>query len=134
MTRVAIIGGGLAGLMTAHLLEASGRPGGKMQTRRFSMLFRTPFWRRLITGSRVMLDAFGGWCLYDEAACHGGGEHGVLGWLLAGAEALLPCNADDRTLAERPIDSLPRKLHRMAHEQFIEAKRASVGRGRTALA
>ena len=52
-----------------------------------------------MTGSWVMLDAFGGCCVYDESLSHGADRYGVLGWLLAGADALSLCNADDRTLS-----------------------------------
>ena len=63
------------------------RPGHYL---RISILFDRPFWRRLMTGSWVMLDAFGGCCVYDESPSHGADSYGVLGWLLAGADALSP--------------------------------------------
>ncbi len=89
---------------------------------RISILFDRPFWRRLMTGSWVMLDAFGGCCVYDESRNHGADRYGVLGWLLAGADALSLCNADDRTLIARAIESLPDELYSEAREQFIEGR------------
>jgi monoamine oxidase len=89
---------------------------------RISILFRKPFWRSLITGSWFMLDAFGGCCVYDEGARHDAGEYGVLGWLLAGSDALSLVNLDDRTLIDRAIESLPDELYGQAREHFIEGK------------
>ena len=89
---------------------------------RISILFDRPFWRRLMTGSWVMLDAFGGCCVYDESRSHGADRYGVLGWLLAGADALSLCNADDRTLIARAIESLPDELYSEARAQFIEGR------------
>jgi len=89
---------------------------------RISILFDRPFWRRLITGSWVMLDAFGGCCVYDESRSHGADRYGVLGWLLAGADALSLCNADDRTLIDRAIESLPDELYSEARALLIEGR------------
>ena len=36
---------------------------------RISILFDKPFWRRLLSGSWVTLDAFGGCCVYDGKKC-----------------------------------------------------------------
>jgi monoamine oxidase len=89
---------------------------------RISILFDRPFWRRLMTGSWVMLDAFGGCCVYDESPSHGADNYGVLGWLLAGADALSLCNVGDRTLIARAIESLPDELYSEARAQFIEGQ------------
>ncbi len=89
---------------------------------RISILFKKPFWRNLITGDWFMLDAFGGCCVYDEGARHDTGEYGVLGWLVAGSDALSLVNLDDRTLVERAIQSLPDKLYEQARENFIEGR------------
>jgi protoporphyrinogen oxidase len=104
--------------MTAHVAHYDS-PGHYL---RISILFRQPFWGQLIAGPWIMLDAFGGCCLYNESARHDTGGHGVLSWLLAGADALSLCKADDGTLVERAIEALPRELHGTAFEQFIEAK------------
>src|SRR5205807_7062046 len=55
---------------------------------RVSALFQEPFWRQQVPGSYFMSDAFGGCCVYDEGARHPCEPYGVLGWLLAGSDAL----------------------------------------------
>jgi monoamine oxidase len=95
------------------------RPGHYL---RISILFDQPFWRRRIAGSWVMLDAFGGCCVYDERTPHASGGYGVLGWLLAGADALSLCNAEDPELIERALESLPDELYDEARHCFVEGK------------
>ena len=95
------------------------RPGHYL---RISILFDRPFWRHVMKGSWVMLDAFGGCCVYDETISSTAGPHGVLGWLLAGAAALSSCNADDATLIDRAIESLPDDLYDDARHHMIEGK------------
>jgi monoamine oxidase len=89
---------------------------------RISILFERPFWRDHFEGSWLMLDAFGGCCVYDERCANGSSGHGVLGWLLSGTDALLQSNADDATLVARAIDSLPDVLYRKAKRHVIEGK------------
>lgn len=93
---------------------------------RVSMLFDRPFWRSAFASaaqSWVMLDAFGGCCVYDEGATHDDtGGCGALGWLLAGIEALLLSNADDRTIASRVIESLPAGLAAAARRHRVETR------------
>ena len=86
---------------------------------RVSALFREPFWRSIVKGSYWMQDSFGGACLYDEGSRTGDG-HSVLGWLIAGSDALAMANLADEVIIRRVIDSLP---PRMAHgrEMLIEA-------------
>lgn len=69
-----------------------------------------------------MVDEFGGACVYDESARFDALGHGVLGFLLAGNDALALMNADERTLVQRVIESLPAALRRLAHEQFMEER------------
>ena len=95
------------------------RPGHYL---RISILFDRPFWRHLIAGSWVMLDAFGGCCVYDEGPPRTLATYGVLGWLLAGADALSSCNVDDRTLIARALESLPDELYDEARRRIIEGK------------
>ncbi len=95
------------------------RPGHYL---RISILFDRPFWRRRIAGSWVMLEAFGGCCVYDERTPDNAGGYGVLGWLLAGADALSSCNADDPALIRRAIESLPDELYDEARRRFVEGK------------
>jgi len=52
----------------------------------------------------------GGVCLYDEGGRHDGMGYGVLGWLLAGTEALALSNFDDETLTRHVLDTLPKPL------------------------
>ena len=88
---------------------------------RVSALFREPFWRQKLKGSYYMQDVFGGTCLYDEGVRHPGLEHGVLGWLIAGTEALALSNLSDAEITRRVIDTLPGPL---AHgrDLLIEAQ------------
>ena len=104
--------------MAAHVAHYDS-PGHYL---RVSVLFDRPFWRRLFTGSWVMLDAFGGCCVYDESPGRDNDGYGVLGWLLAGADALRLSNADDRTLAALALDSLPDALFDEARSCAVEAK------------
>jgi hypothetical protein len=89
---------------------------------RISMLFRRPFWRKILTGSWFMLDAFGGCCVYDEGTRHEIGGYGVLSWLLAGTDALSHANLDDTSLIDLALGSLPEGLAGASRESLIEAK------------
>lgn len=89
---------------------------------RVSVLFKKPFWRDLVTGAWFMLDAFGGCCVYDEGSRYDAGEYGVLGWLVAGSDALALVNLDDQTLVNRALESLPDELYQQARAHFIEGK------------
>lgn len=104
--------------MTAHIAYHD-RPAHYL---RVTVLFKKPFWRSFVAGSWFMLDAFGGCCVYDESARHDAGEYGVLGWLVAGSDALTLVNLDDRMLVNRAIESLPDELYDEAREHFIEGK------------
>jgi monoamine oxidase len=87
---------------------------------RMTLLFKEPFWRKHIPGSYFITDAFNGCCVYDEGARHPVEPYGVLGWLVAGNDALALSNADDATLIAQALDSLPAPL---AHgrELLLEA-------------
>ena len=109
----------LRGAMAAHVAHYDS-PGHYL---RVSILFDRPFWRHHLTGSWVMLDAFGGCCVYvDPPAGTGTGTHGVLGWLLAGSQALSSCNSDDSALIARVLESLPDDLYAEARRRMIEGK------------
>jgi monoamine oxidase/SAM-dependent methyltransferase len=88
---------------------------------RVSVLFKEPFWRQQVPGSYFMSDAFGGCCVYDEGARHPCAPYGVLGWLLAGSDAMALSNLDDARLTALALDSLPRPI---AHGrgQFLESR------------
>jgi len=120
----------------AHI-AAYDRPGHYL---RVSLLFDRVFWRTELTDAWSILDAFGGCCVYDESARHDHESCGVLGWLIAGADALMLCNADDGTLAELAISSLPGGLAEAARHSLRECRvhrwagAVSAGPGRPALA
>jgi monoamine oxidase len=88
---------------------------------RISVLFREIFWEKILQESYMMLDAFGGCCLYDESSRNGCRPAGVLGWLLAGDEAMIASNHTDEQLIHRAIDSLPSFLQR-GRELFVEGQ------------
>ena len=111
-------GDSLRRAMASHIATYD-RPGHYL---RISILFDQPFWRGHVTGSWFMIDAFGGCCVYDEGARHHLGEHGVLGWLLAGADALATGNADDETIVRRALESLPAELSEQARTRLVEAR------------
>jgi monoamine oxidase/ubiquinone/menaquinone biosynthesis C-methylase UbiE len=88
---------------------------------RICLLFQKPFWRELICGSYFQSDAFGGCCLYDESSKLDAGGYGTLSWLLAGSEALLRSNLEDRALIAQALDSLPPALS-AGRELLLEGK------------
>ncbi len=88
---------------------------------RVTVLFKEPFWRNKITGSYFMLDAFGGCCVYDEGARHLHASHGVLGWLIAGNDALSLSNLSDEDLIKLALDSLPKPLA-IGRELYLEGR------------
>lgn len=102
----------------AHI-AAYDQPGHYL---RVSLLFDRVFWRTELPGAWFMLDAFGGCCVYDESARHQHESCGVLGWLIAGADALMLCNADDGTLAELAVASLPGELAETARRSLAECR------------
>jgi monoamine oxidase len=77
---------------------------------RVTVLCDEPVWRGRIDGGYVMLDAFGGACLYDESAGDPASRHGVLGWLLGGEAAETWSQRDDAALVAAAIDALPRSF------------------------
>jgi monoamine oxidase len=77
---------------------------------RVSALFERPFWRESMQGSFFMIEAFGGTCLYDESSRFDAGGAGILGWLIAGSEALRLGNLPDETLVREVIESLPKPI------------------------
>jgi len=111
-------GDGLRHHFAAHI-AAYDRPGHYL---RVSLLFDRTFWRTELPGAWFILDAFGGCCVYDESARHQHRSCGVLGWLIAGADALMLCNADDETLADLAIGSLPDGLAETARRSLCECR------------
>jgi monoamine oxidase/SAM-dependent methyltransferase len=92
--------------MEKHLV-AYDRPAHYL---RISLLFREPFWRERIPGSYFMTDAFGGSCVYDEGSRLPCDPYGVLGWLVAGNDALTLANQSDDDLIALALDALPPSL------------------------
>jgi len=74
---------------------------------RVSVLFREVFWQRHLQDSYLMLDAFGGCCLYDESSRNDCAGYGVLSWLLAGDAAMNASNRGDAELIDMVLDALP---------------------------
>ncbi len=88
---------------------------------RISLLFKKPFWRDMINGSYFQSDSFGGCCVYDESSKLDAGNYGTLSWLLAGSEALLRSNLEDKILIQQVLNSLPNALA-AGRELFVEGK------------
>jgi len=88
---------------------------------RVSVLFREPFWRKMVADSFFMTDAFGGCCVYDETLRCADSSVGILGWLIGGEAALALNNLDDEALIARVVDSLPAPLRR-GREMFLEGR------------
>ena len=75
---------------------------------RITGLFDRPArWSAAGDDAFLMLDAFGGCCLYVESACQPEGDHVILGWLLAGAAAEAVADLPDDELVARAIATLP---------------------------
>ena len=112
--------------MTRHIAHYD-RPGHYL---RISILFDEPFWRQTIAGSWMMLDAFGGCCVYDERSASDTSGHGVLGWLHCGG--LMPSRSAmpmTETLVERAIESLPDALQAASPPAHRRRQSAPVGGG-----
>lgn len=103
LERVRFDGGGLADAIRSHVSRFD-HPAHYL---RVTALFDEPFWRGHIDGGYLMLDAFGGCCLYDESAREPAPRFGVLGWLLGGAAAEDWADRDDDAIVAAALDSLP---------------------------
>jgi SAM-dependent methyltransferase len=88
---------------------------------KISILFDEPFWGTKIPGSWFMSEAFGGCCVYNEGARHDVGKHGVLTWLIAGADALAFANLSEQELIDAALKSLPPAFGN-ARAHFMEGK------------
>jgi hypothetical protein len=110
-------GEALGEAMHRHLVRHD-KPGHYL---RVSVLFREIFWEEFFQESYVMLEAFGGCCLYDESSRNGCRSYGVLSWLLAGDAATYACNFPDGDLVEMVLDSLPKALQQ-GRELVVEGR------------
>lgn len=99
-------GDSLGPAMSRHILRHD-HPANYL---RVSVLFSEIFWEQSLKDSYVMLDAFGGCCLYDESSRNGCRSYGVLSWLLAGDAALRASSRPDAELVKLVLDSLPASL------------------------
>ena len=88
---------------------------------RVSILFERPFWKDVLHESFLMLEAFGGCCLYDESCRSADPEYGVLGWLLGGDAALEHDALSDDALIAAALESLPPALAE-GRELVLEAR------------
>lgn len=88
---------------------------------RVAALFDEPFWGDKLEGSWFMSETFGGCCVYIEGSRHDVGKHGVLNWLIPGADALAFANLSDEALIATALKSLPGELGN-AREHFIEGR------------
>lgn len=92
---------------------------------RVSMLFRSPWWKRLgMPGDFWMCDMMNGCCVYDESTrwkARNGGH--VLSFLISGQDALLlnSQNQSDEEIIEAVLDRLPQCMGE-AQNQLIEAQ------------
>ena len=102
LTAVRFTGDELAAALRRHCLRFD-HPAHYL---RVTALFDEPFWRRRMDGGYLMLDAFGGCCLYDESAREPEPRHGVLGWLVGGAAAEDWAARDDDALIAAPPSSV----------------------------
>lgn len=96
----------LAAALAAHCVQYD-HPAHYL---RVTALFDEPFWRGCIDGGYLMLDAFGGCCLYDESSRDPEPHHGVLGWLLGGSAAEAWAGRDDDVIVAAAMESLPEWL------------------------
>lgn len=103
LSAVHFAGPGLAAALRRHV-DRFDHPAHYL---RVTALFTAPFWRGRIDGAYLMLDAFGGCCLYDESAREPEPERGVLGWLLGGAAAEAWAVRDDDDIVAAALDALP---------------------------
>ncbi len=117
LARIGWENGDLRAAMNKHLAHYD-RPAHYL---RVTLLFKEPFWRNKIAGSYFMLDAFGGCCVYDATARHPHPSHGVLGWLIAGNDALSLSNLADADLIKLALDSLPQPLA-IGRELYLEGR------------
>lgn len=88
---------------------------------RISLLFKSPFWRKLISDHYFQIDAFGGCCVYDEGARYDANPYGVLNWLLGGNDALIMSNYEDSILINKALESLPVSLA-AGRDLFMEGR------------
>jgi monoamine oxidase len=101
--RVAFAGPHLGTAMRRHL-EHHDHPAHYL---RITVLFDRPLPAACGDDSYLMLDAFGGCCLYLESGREPLATHGVLGWLIGGEAAATMASWADEDLAAAAVATLP---------------------------
>ncbi len=96
----------LAAAMAAHHADYN-HPADYL---RVTVAFEEHFWRGKLAGSYLMLDAFGGCCLYDESSRNPGTNQAVLGWLIGGDAAKAMDRLTDDELVHAALAALPDDL------------------------
>ena len=88
---------------------------------RVTLLLDRPLERHPGDDAYLMLDAFGGCCLYLESAREPAGDRGVLGWLIAGSAAETMASWADESLLDAVLETLPEPL-RWCREHVLEPR------------
>ncbi len=104
--KVQYLGDRLAAAMAAHHADYN-HPAHYL---RVTVAFREHFWQGKLAGSYLMLDAFGGCCLYDEGSRNPGTGQAVLGWLIGGHAATGMNHLTDDELVHAALGALPEDL------------------------
>ncbi|MEO1993291.1 MAG: FAD-dependent oxidoreductase [Pirellulales bacterium] len=88
---------------------------------RVSVLLSQPVHRLPGDDAFLMLDSFGGTCLYIESTRDPDADYGVLGWLLGGKEAVEMSKMQDEALVASVLDTLPPPLA-TCREHVVESQ------------
>ncbi len=115
--RLAFASGSLAAAMQRHLAHHD-HPAHYL---RITLLLDGPPHTPTDDDGYLMLDAFGGCCLYLESAREPEARHGVLGWLLGGAAAESMAAWSDADLVTAALATLPDPLA-VDPERVLEAR------------
>ena len=117
LERVRFVGASLADALRRHV-EHHAHPAHYL---RVSVLLDRPAPPLPGDDAYLMLDAFGGTCLYVESARDPCAAHGVLGWLLGGAAAVEMAGLPDEAVVAAVLASLPVPLA-ACREQVLETR------------
>ena len=117
LERVRFVGASLADALRRHV-EHHAHPAHYL---RVSVLLDRPAPPLPGYDAYLMLDAFGGTCLYVESARDPCAAHGVLGWLLGGAAAVEMAGLPDEAVVAAVLASLPVPLA-ACREQVLETR------------
>jgi protoporphyrinogen oxidase len=88
---------------------------------RITLLFDRPLPPSVGEDSFLMLDSFGGCCLYVESSREPAAQHGVLGWLIGGAAAVDLADRPDDDLVAATLATLPERFASLAGH-LLEAR------------